>query len=98
MLFSEVNLLLFSSPDENNLIPYLRAMGHLKNGIDTIEKGYLHSCDKTVQIMVDKTHLVFGKILILTKYMLHLETIIKHRHGTFGKTISKMFNFNQSTH
>jgi hypothetical protein len=53
MLFSEVNLL-FSSPDENNLIPYLRAMGHLKDGIDTIEKGYLHSCDKTVQMMVDK--------------------------------------------
>lgn len=41
-----------TSPDENNVMPYLKAMGRLKDGVDTIEKSQLKSCDKTIYQMV----------------------------------------------
>ncbi|KAI8878474.1 Exo70 exocyst complex subunit [Backusella circina FSU 941] len=70
-------------PNENDLIPYLRAMGHLKDGIDTIEKGYLHSCDKTVQMMkqllnTGMVHLekLFRKCLVATSQPIDVPTIL----------------------
>lgn len=42
----------FCSPDENNVLPYLKTMGRLKDGVDTIEKSQLRSCDKTIHHMV----------------------------------------------
>lgn len=40
------------SPDENNVLPYLKAMGRLKDGVDAIEKSQLRSCEKTTYQMV----------------------------------------------
>lgn len=40
------------SPDENNVLPYLKAMGRLRDGVDAIEKSQLKSCDKTIYQMV----------------------------------------------
>lgn len=34
------------------MLPYLKAMGRLKDGVDSIEKSQLKSCDKTIYQMV----------------------------------------------
>jgi exocyst complex protein 7 len=54
-----------NSPDENNVLPYLKAMGRLKDGVDAIEKSQLRSCDKTIYQMVSEhMHISSMKFLI----------------------------------
>ncbi|KAI7877301.1 Cullin repeat-like-containing domain protein [Mucor mucedo] len=58
---------IFKGPDENNVLPYLKAMGRLKDGVDSIEKSQLRSCDITVRNMKN----------LLKTGMLHLETLFR---------------------
>jgi hypothetical protein len=41
-------------PDENDILPYLQAMGRLKDAVDTIEKSQLKSCEKATFQTVSK--------------------------------------------
>ncbi|KAI8973416.1 Cullin repeat-like-containing domain protein [Mycotypha africana] len=58
---------ILKGPDENNVFPYLKAMGRLKDGVDAIEKSQLQSCDKTTNQMKQ----------LLKAGMLHLETLFR---------------------
>ncbi|KAG2229148.1 hypothetical protein INT48_000957 [Thamnidium elegans] len=58
---------ILKGPDENNVLPYLKAMGRLKDGVDSIEKSQLKSCDKTIYQMKQ----------LLKAGMLHLETLFR---------------------
>ncbi|CEP08664.1 hypothetical protein [Parasitella parasitica] len=58
---------ILKGPDENNVLPYLKAMGRLKDGVEAIEKSQLRSCDKTIYQMKQ----------LLKAGMLHLETLFR---------------------
>ncbi|KAG1089101.1 hypothetical protein G6F42_020071 [Rhizopus arrhizus] len=58
---------ILKGPDENNVLPYLKAMGRLKDGVDAIEKSQLRSCEKTTYQMKQ----------LLKAGMLHLETLFR---------------------
>lgn len=58
---------ILKGPDENNVFPYLKAMGRLRDGVDAIEKNQLRSCDKTIYQMKQ----------LLKAGMLHLETLFR---------------------
>ncbi|KAI7870206.1 Cullin repeat-like-containing domain protein [Spinellus fusiger] len=64
---SKEEAFLLKGPDENNVLPYLKAMGRLKDAADTIEKSHLRSCDKAVYQMKQ----------LLKAGMLHLETLFR---------------------
>jgi hypothetical protein len=76
------------SPDENNVLPYLKAMGRLKDGVDTIEKNQLRSCDKTIYLMVKKKKKRIKKCICFRQLILSIiETIAKNRHVAFGDIV-----------
>jgi hypothetical protein len=73
------------SPDENNVLPYLKAMGRLKDGVDTIEKNQLRSCDKTIYLMVKR--IIRIKLCIRRLILSIIETIAKNRHVAFRNIV-----------
>ncbi|KAI8365409.1 Cullin repeat-like-containing domain protein [Choanephora cucurbitarum] len=58
---------ILKGPDENNVLPYLKAMGRLRDGAAAIEATQLKSCEKTIYQI--KQQLKAG--------MLHLETLFR---------------------
>ncbi|KAI8974745.1 Cullin repeat-like-containing domain protein [Pilobolus umbonatus] len=58
---------ILKGPDENDVLPYLKAMGRLREGVGSIEKSQLRSCDKTIYRMKQ----------LLKAGMLHLETLFR---------------------
>ncbi|KAI9025923.1 Cullin repeat-like-containing domain protein [Phycomyces nitens] len=65
---------ILKGPDETNVLPYLKAMGRLKDAADTVEKSQLRSCDKAIYHMASS--ILRGKQL-LKAGMLHLETLFR---------------------
>lgn len=64
---SKEEAFILKGPDENNVFPYLKAMGRLRDGVDAIEKNQLRSCDKTIYQLKQ----------LLKAGMLHLETLFR---------------------
>ncbi|KAF7727801.1 exocyst complex component exo70 [Apophysomyces ossiformis] len=64
---SKEETFILKGPEENNVLPYLQAMGRLKDAVDTVEKSQLSSCDKAVGQMKQ----------LLKAGMLHLETLFR---------------------
>ncbi|KAG0747408.1 hypothetical protein G6F57_000142 [Rhizopus arrhizus] len=58
---------ILKGPDESNVLPYLKAMGRLKEGVDVIEKSQLKGCERTIYQMKQ----------LLKAGMLHLETLFR---------------------
>ncbi|RCH86129.1 exocyst complex component exo70 [Rhizopus azygosporus] len=64
---SKEEAFILKGPDENNVLPYLKAMGRLKDGVDVIEKSQLKGCEKTIYQMKQ----------LQKAGMLHLETLFR---------------------
>ncbi|KAI8088102.1 Cullin repeat-like-containing domain protein [Gilbertella persicaria] len=64
---SKEEAFILKGPDENNVLPYLKAMGRLRDGVDAIEKSQLRSCEKTIYQIKQ----------LLKAGMLHLETLFR---------------------
>ncbi|KAI8381097.1 Cullin repeat-like-containing domain protein [Radiomyces spectabilis] len=58
---------ILKGPNENNVLPYLQAMGKLKDAVDTVERSQLRSVDKAVHQTKQ----------LLKAGMLHLETLFR---------------------
>ncbi|KAI8072383.1 Cullin repeat-like-containing domain protein [Gongronella butleri] len=58
---------ILKGPDENDILPYLQAMGRLKDAVDTIDKSQLKSCEKAISQTKQ----------LLKAGMLHLETLFR---------------------
>ncbi|KAI9267397.1 Cullin repeat-like-containing domain protein [Sporodiniella umbellata] len=77
---------ILKGPNENDVMPYLKAMGRLKDGVDVLENFQLRGCEKTTYQMKQ----------LLKAGMLHLENLFRKWLSTVSNPvdINTMYNFN----
>ncbi|KAG0170000.1 exocyst complex component exo70 [Apophysomyces sp. BC1034] len=84
---SKEEAFILKGPEENNVLPYLQAMGRLKDAVDTVEKSQLSSCDRAISQMKQ----------LLKAGMLHLETLFRKWLSAVSNPIDSnaMLNLNR---